>query len=57
MLERLLNLRAPNSEVADVPRVLWPFCHHQLFGDVLTDLYGAEWKRTGARRKAERRAP
>lgn len=37
MLKWLLNLRAPNSEVTDGPRVLWPFCHHQLFGDVLTD--------------------
>lgn len=37
MLKWLLNLRAPDSEVTDVPRVLWPFCHHQLFGDVLTD--------------------
>lgn len=37
LLKWLLNLGAPNSEVTDVPRVLWPFCHHQLFGDVLTD--------------------
>jgi hypothetical protein len=48
MFKRLPNLRTPNSEVADVPRVLQPFCHHQLFGDVLTDtsIWGrVEWEK------------